>query len=202
MLVGPALPRAPVRRRERLSHGGQRVPTGTRACVPPADRHQSGHGSCRTTRPAPARPGARAQSDAIHDQSGRRRSAVRHSRSRSGLHYATALSPHHRTSTAPGLIRAKSNATGPRWPVALHFCNVAQAERIGRAPASTQAQLEAGAAALPSDIRPIGLTRCSSSEHTHHASSPIRSGEAGCRCPGHCGRGSRQAASDSQRKCS
>ena len=74
--------------------------TGAKAGVPPADRHQSGHGSCRTTRPAPARPGARAQTDAIHDQSGRRRSAVRHSRSRSGLHYATALSPHHRTSTA------------------------------------------------------------------------------------------------------
>jgi hypothetical protein len=67
--------------------------TGARACVRPADRPQSGHDSPRTTRPAHARPGARAQTDATHDQSGRRRSAVRHSRSRSCLHYATASRP-------------------------------------------------------------------------------------------------------------
>ena len=100
MLVGPAVSRVPVRRCQRLSHRGNGIPPGTTACVPPADRPQSGHGSHRTIRPAPARPGARAQTDAIHDQCGRRRSAVRRSRSRSRLHYATTLSPHHRTSAA------------------------------------------------------------------------------------------------------
>jgi hypothetical protein len=83
----------------------ERVPTGARACVRPADRPRSGHGSCRTRRPAPARPGGRAQTAAIHARSGRRRTAVRRSLFRSGLRYATAFSLHDRTSIAPSQSR-------------------------------------------------------------------------------------------------
>ena len=70
----------------------ERPPRPARACGRPADGPRNGLGSCRTTRSAPARPGGRAQSDAIHDRSGRRRSAVRRFLSRSGLQYATAFS--------------------------------------------------------------------------------------------------------------
>jgi hypothetical protein len=77
------------------------VLTGALGCVPPADRRRSGLGSCRTTRRALARPGGRPQTDAIHDPSGRRRSAVRRFLSRSGLRYATEFSLHHRRSIAP-----------------------------------------------------------------------------------------------------
>ena len=97
----------------------ERIPPGTTACVPPADRPQSGHGSHRTIRPAPARPGARAQTDAIHDQYGTPRSAVRRSRSRSRLHYATTLSPHHRTSAA-----ASQERSGVRRPVAVRLARL------------------------------------------------------------------------------
>ena len=71
----------------------ERVPTGAQAGVRPADRPRSGLGSCRTRRPAPARPRRRTQTDAIHDPSGRHGTAARRFLSRSGLRYATALSP-------------------------------------------------------------------------------------------------------------
>ena len=70
----------------------ERVPTGARAGVRPADRPRSGLGSCRTRRPVPARSGRRTQTAAIHDPSGRHRSAARRFLSRSGLRYAMALS--------------------------------------------------------------------------------------------------------------
>ena len=70
----------------------ERVPTRALACGPPADRPRTGLGSRRTRRRAPARPGGRPQTDATHDQSGTRRSAVRRFLSRSGLRYATAFS--------------------------------------------------------------------------------------------------------------
>jgi hypothetical protein len=79
----------------------EQVPTGARAGVRGADRPRSGLGSCRTRRPAPARPGRRPQTDAIRDRCGRHGTAARRFLSRSGPLYATALSPHHRTSIAP-----------------------------------------------------------------------------------------------------
>ena len=79
----------------------ERVATGARTGVRPADRPRSGLGSCHTRRPAPARPGRRTQTHAIHDPCGRPRTAARRFLSQSGLRYATALSPHHRTSIAP-----------------------------------------------------------------------------------------------------
>lgn len=77
--------------------GSPRAQAGVR----PADRPRSGLGSCRTRRPAPARPGTRPQTDAIREPSGRHRTAARRFLSRSDLCYATALSPYHRASLAP-----------------------------------------------------------------------------------------------------
>ena len=88
--------------------GPERVPTGAQAGVRPADRPRSGLGSCRTRRPAPARPGRRPQTDASHDPSGRHGTAARRFLSRSGLRDATALSPYHRTSIAPSRSRLDS----------------------------------------------------------------------------------------------
>jgi hypothetical protein len=65
----------------------ERVRTGVLACVLAADRPRTGLGSRRTRQRAPGRPGVRPQIDAIHGRSGRRRSAVRHFLSRSGLRY-------------------------------------------------------------------------------------------------------------------
>ena len=98
-LVRPGLPGAAPAARA-VQPWRERVPTGARAGVRRADRPRSGLGNCRTRRPAPARPGRRPQTDAIHDPSGRHRTAARRFLSRSGLRYATALSPHHRASIA------------------------------------------------------------------------------------------------------
>jgi hypothetical protein len=78
----------------------ERAPPRAQAGVQPADRPRSGLGSCRTKRPAPARPGRQPQTDAIHDPSGRHHTAARRLLSLSGLRYATALFPHHRASIA------------------------------------------------------------------------------------------------------
>ena len=106
-LVGdPGAGRAGAARAARAVQPGRaRVPTGVQAGVRPADRPRSGLGSCRTRRPAPARPGRRTQTDAIHDPSGRHGTAARRCLSRSDLEYAKALSPHHRTSIAPSRSR-------------------------------------------------------------------------------------------------
>ena len=53
-----------------------RVPNGARTCVRPADRPQSGLGTRRTTRSAPAVLGGPGQTDAIHDRSRRPRGGV------------------------------------------------------------------------------------------------------------------------------
>ena len=99
--------------------------SGLRA-MRPADRPQSALGSCRTTRPAHARPGEQSQTDAIRGRSDTRRSGLRHAQSRSDPQHShsSAFDLHHRSSrtttahlsSSMRALRASVTAPEPRTP--------------------------------------------------------------------------------------